>query len=150
MTLRVRYAAPGLLVYRLCVDSEGVIELAVLVVLLRHVVQELNRQKNRSRFHPVDLAPVFRANRELSDLAKVLGLTMATGAAAVGWHYFWKAVAKRFAVRGATAAALSAADGPLPVGELIAAGLAVWTIVDIIRLSDELWRDAAEIQRREA
>jgi hypothetical protein len=142
--------APGLIVYKLCLDSKEVLELATLAVLLRHIVREINKQKGSGRFGPVDLAPVFRQNQQLGDLARTLGLTLAAAGAAVGWKHFWKAVAARFAVRGAAAATLTAADGPLPVGDLLAAGLAVWTVVDIIRLSDELWHDAAVIARREA
>lgn len=85
-------------------------------------------------------------------MATTLGLVMAVGAgvaAAVTWRHFWRAVIVRFAVRGAAALGLAAVDGPLPVGDLIAAGLAVWTIVDIIRLSDELWRDASVIAQQE-
>jgi len=59
-------------------------------------------------------------------------------------------VVKRFALRGALAATLAAVDGPLPVGDLIAVGLSIWTIVDIIRLSDQLWKDALEISREGA
>ncbi len=150
VTLRVRRAAPGLIVYKLCVDSEGVIELATLAALLRYIVTQMNRQKGSGGFRPIDLQPAFRSNQQLGDLARTLGLTLAVAGAAVGWRYFWKAVAVRFAARGATAAVLAAADGPLPVGDLVAAGLAIWTVVDIIRLSDQLWMDAAQIQARGA
>lgn len=151
VTLRVRRAAEGLIVYKLCVDAQGVIELATLVLILRYIIGEMNRQKGSGRFRPVDLVPVFRRDRQLADLAKTLGLSfVAAGAAAVGWRFFWKAVVKRFAVRAAAGAVLAAADGPLPVGDLIAAGMAVWTIVDIIRLKDELWKDAAQIARQGA
>lgn len=149
--LRVRRTAPGLIVYKLCLESEGVLELATLAVLLRYIVRAMNRQKGSGRFRPIDLAPAFRSNQQLADLARTLGLTLAVATAgAVGWKYFWKAVAKRFAVRGVAAGVLAAADGPLPIGDLVAAGLALWTVVDIIRLSDELWREASEIARREA
>ncbi len=55
------------------------------------------------------------------------------------WRRFWQVVIKRFAIRGAVAAGLSAADGPLPVGELIAIGIAIWTLWDLFRLWNELW-----------
>lgn len=149
--LRVRRDVPGLILYKLCLESQDAIELATLIILLRYIVREMNKQRGSGRFRPVDLAPVFRDNQQLTDLARTLGLTLVvTATAAVGWRHFWKAVAARFAVRGAAAAVLAGADGPLPVGDLFAAGLAVWTVVDIIRLSDELWRDAADIARREA
>lgn len=153
-TLRVRRAAPGLLVYKLCLRSEGVMELATLAVLLRYIVRQMNNQRNTGHFRPVDMEPVFRSSQQLSDLAQRLGLvltaTAGAAAVAVGWKHFWKAVVARFAVRGAAAAALTAVDGPLPIGDLVAAGLALWTVVDIVRLSDELWGDAREIARREA
>jgi hypothetical protein len=150
-TFRARLAAPGLIVYQICLDVQGVLELATLAALLRYIVREMNKQKGSGRFQPVDLAPAFREDQHLHDLARTLGLTLVvTAAAAVGWRYFWKAVAIRFAVRGAAAAALEATTGPLLVGNLLALGLAIWTVVDIIRLSDELWRDAEAIKRRES
>ena len=88
---------------------------------------------------------------ELSDLAKVIGLAVAArvgvASARAGWRHFWKAVVARFAVRGTVAVALASADGPLPVGDLVAAGLALWTVIDIIRYGPELWRDAERIAR---
>lgn len=148
--LKIRLIGPGLIVYKLCVDSNGMLELATLAALLRYIIKKMNEQRGSRTFRPVDLRPAFAREGELSGLAKAMGLVMATGAAAVGWKYFWKAVAKRFAIRGATAALLAAADGPLPVGDLIAAGFAIWTVVDIIRFSSELWSDAAVIARQEA
>jgi hypothetical protein len=121
---------------------------------LRLVVLEMNKQRGRGRFRPVDLRPVFQSDRSLDDLARILGLTAVTVAAGVAvratWRHFWTAVARRFAVRGAAAAALSAADGPLPVGELVSLGIGLWTVIDIIRLSGDLWRDAEMIARTEA
>ncbi len=144
--LKTESAQPGLIVYRLCLDSEVTMDLVTLATLLRYIVRKLNEQQGKPSFRPVDLQPAFAREGELASLARTLGLTMATAAAGVvGWKFFWKAVAQRFAARGATAALLAAADGPLPVGELIAAGMAVWTVVDIIRFSDALWIDAARI-----
>ena len=74
----------------------------------------------------------------------------ASGSSGASLRNFWKAVVARFAVRGATAAGLAAADGPLPVGDLIALGLTLWTVIDIIRYSDQLWRDADRIARQGA
>lgn len=148
VTMKVRRANPGLLLYKLCVDANGVIELATLIILLRYIIRQMNAQKGSGRFRPVDLQPAFRNNQQLADLARTLGITLAvTATAAVGWRFFWKAVAKRFAVRGAAAVTLAAADGPLPIGDLVAAGMALWTVVDIIRLNDELWREAARIKQ---
>lgn len=56
------------------------------------------------------------------------------------WQAFWKVVVKRFGIRGGAAAVFSAADGPLPVGELISIGLLAWTIIDIVRFWNELWQ----------
>jgi hypothetical protein len=61
------------------------------------------------------------------------------------WRHFWRVVIRRFALRGAVALSLAAADGPLPVGDLIAAGMAIMTVIDIINLWDELWREADRI-----
>ncbi|MFO0820010.1 MAG: hypothetical protein U1A77_18820 [Pirellulales bacterium] len=152
VVLRVRRVQPGLILYKLCLESQvPLLEVAALALLLRYVVREMNKLKGMRGFQPIDLAPLFA--RELWDLARGLGLVgVGVGAGValgrrVGWRYFWKAVVKRFAVRGTAAAALSAADGPLPVGELISLGIAVWTVIDIVRLHDELWRDAEGIAR---
>ena len=66
-----------------------------------------------------------------------------------GWRFFWRAVARRFAVRGAAAAVLAAADGPLPIGDLISLGLALWTIWEIVQLWDALWGEAVQEQQAE-
>lgn len=66
------------------------------------------------------------------------------------WRHFWRTVIRRFALRGATMVALAAADGPLPIGELIDIGLAIWTIWEIINLWDELWEEAETIARTES
>jgi|GEM_PF-3678149 len=70
-------------------------------------------------------------------------LVLPAATAAVPWSLFWKEVIKRFAVRGATAAGLALIDGPLPIGDLIALGLSIWTIYEIIELWDVLWAAAA-------
>lgn len=149
--LRAKLQMPGLIVYRICLESAVELDVVTLAILLRFIVRELNRQSGSGSFRPVDLGPAFAREGQLNQLARTLGMGAVAGAAGaaavVGWKYFWKAVAKKFAVRGATMAALSVADGPLPVGELISIGIAVWTVVDIIRLSDELWNEAAQLQR---
>lgn len=153
-TLRVRRVAPGLIVYKLCLETDGELELATLAVLLAYIVRQMNQQRGSGRFRPIDLQPAFQNNQQLTDLARTLGLTFAAaataGVIAVGWRHFWKAVIARFALRGAVALGLAAVDGPLPIGDLVAVGLTIWTVVDIVRLSDELWRDAGQIAREEA
>jgi hypothetical protein len=80
------------------------------------------------------------AARELArrSVARQAGRTLQRA----GWRQFWRAVVRRFAIRGAAALALTAADGPLPIGDLIAVGLALWTIWEIIEIWDVLWQDA--------
>ena len=145
ITLKSELIGPGLIAYQLCLQSNALLDLLSLSALLRYVIKKMNEQAGAKTFRPIDLKPAFAAEGELAALAKTLGLVFATTAVAVGWSFFWKAVVKRFAVRGATAAFLAAADGPLPVGDLLAAGLAIWTVIDVIRLSNELWADAAVI-----
>lgn len=151
VVLRAHRANPGLILYKLCVDTNSTLELATLLALLAYIIREMNKQARASDFRPIDLAPALRSDQALSELARTLSIaTGAAAAATVGWKYFWRAVAKRFAVRATTAAAIAAADGPLPVGDLIAAGMTIWTVIDIVRLSDELWRDARNIARIES
>ena len=80
----------------------------------------------------------------------VEGLAMPTAAAvaSVPWSLFWRQVIKRFAIRGAAAIGLTVIDGPLPIGDLIALGLTIWTIYEIISLWDVLWAAAAEEMAR--
>lgn len=61
------------------------------------------------------------------------------------WRHFWQAVARRFGIRGAAALGLSAADGPLPIGELISLGIAIWTIAEIVYYWDEIWAAASQL-----
>lgn len=141
-----RLIGPGLIAYKICVNTEGVVDVVALSALLALVVKEMNKSSNS--ISALDLQPIF-ARKELLELARNLGIA-ATGItlATVGWRFFWKAVIKRFAARGSTAAFLSALDGPAPVGELLAVGLGIWTIVDIVRFSDEIWREAENIARQ--
>jgi rhodanese-related sulfurtransferase len=62
------------------------------------------------------------------------------------WRKFWQAAVKRLGVRGTAAATLMAADGPLVFGDLVAAGLTLWTIYDLVVLWYEIWAvvDGAE------
>jgi hypothetical protein len=89
---------------------------------------------------------------EVSVAVGVAGATTMTVAAArkVAWKHFWQAVIRRFALRGAVAAGLSAADGPLPFGELISVGMAAATAIEIIVIWDDLWRQAEGIAAEEA
>ncbi|MGY1690596.1 eCIS core domain-containing protein [Geodermatophilus sp. SYSU D01105] len=115
----------------------------------------------RGRRVPVEVpAPVPAEERErerqrLEREARTRGTAIAVGTAGAAavtavvgralWRHFWQVVARRFAVRGAAALALAAADGPLPFGELIDVGLAVVTIVQIGIEWEELWRQADEL-----
>jgi hypothetical protein len=74
--------------------------------------------------------------------AGATGAVVAMVAGRALWRHFWRIVAERFAVRGAVAVALAAADGPLPFGELADLGLAAVTIVQITIEWNELWRQA--------
>lgn len=149
VTLKADLKEQGLITYKLCLESDKDLDLEVLAALLRYVIQQMNKQAKQKTFTPVDLEPAFAREGQLTAFATALGLTAMTVVAAVGWKYFWKAVIKRFAIRGAIAATLAAADGPLPVGDLIAVGMAIWTIIDVIRFSSALWDEAARIKAQE-
>jgi hypothetical protein len=151
VVLRVGRRQPGLILYEVCVESKvAVPDVATLAALLAYVIRQLNNQRLSRQFRPVDLAPVF--SKDLRNVALALGITgvaVAAGVAArdVGWKFFWRAVVKRFAVRGAVAEALAVASGPIPVGELIDLGLGVWTVIDIVRDYDQLWLDAGRLSQ---
>lgn len=152
--LKVRYAQIGLLVYKLCIETNGIVELSALLILLKFIIRMINQDRHRYQngFRPIDLAPVFQSEKNLVDLAAKLGVLTAGSAIIIRakWKHFWQAVIKRFALRGAAALGLTAADGPLPVGDLIALGLTIWMIIDIISLYDVLWRDAERIAAQTA
>lgn len=84
-------------------------------------------------------------------------VAVAVGAGAVAtaiaghalWRHFWRAVAERFALRGAVALSLAAIDGPLPFGEILDIGLGLATAVEIFVVCDDLWRDADRIAAAE-
>ena len=78
------------------------------------------------------------------------GSALAAIAGRALWRHFWRAVIERFAVRGAIALALSAADGPLPFGELVSLGLAIVTVAQIISDWNDLWREADRIAAERA
>jgi len=52
------------------------------------------------------------------------------------WRMFWKLMVRKVGAKGAVAAILVGMDGPLPVGDLIAAGLTVWMMYDMYLLID--------------
>lgn len=145
--LTTRLKGPGFITYQLCLECNGILQWATLAAILRYIIGEIIKQQGQPIFRPIDLVPAFARAGHLAALATALGLTM-VAANSVPWRYFWRAVARRFAARGALAALLSGADGPLPFGELAAAGMAIWTVIDVIRLSDSLWMEASELQRQ--
>lgn len=83
--------------------------------------------------------------------------TVAVGVGAVAtavvgralWRHFWRAVAQRFALRGAVALSLAAIDGPLPFGEIVDIGIGVATAIEIFVVWGDLWREADRIAAAE-
>ncbi len=63
------------------------------------------------------------------------------------WRIFWEKVAARFALRAAASATVAFIDGPMPFGDLIALGMTLWMIYDLIEAWDEIW-EAVEVQQR--
>jgi hypothetical protein len=59
------------------------------------------------------------------------------------WREFWKRVAAWLAKRGIAIGVVAAADGPLPIGDIIALGLSVWAIYELIQLWDTLFEEVA-------
>jgi hypothetical protein len=126
VTIRTAWCAPGMLVYSVTMGADpGPV-----------AVPEKQRETERERLA-----------RQALERGVVIGA--AAGVAAVAgralWRHFWRVVATRFAARGAVAALLAAADGPLPFGELIDAGLAVVTVIQIGVEWNELWRQADQL-----
>jgi len=133
LQLRTAWCTPGLLTYS--VNASG-----------------------GERFVPVPQAERNVSRQSIRNDALRRGATAALaigGAAVVAvagralWRHFWSVVARRFAIRGAAALALSAADGPLPFGELVSLGLGAITIVQIIQDWNELWHEADQVAAAE-
>lgn len=155
--IKVRFKAwlmgPGLIVYSVCIEYNEKADLRSLAPLLFFVLIKMNEQKGKKTFRPIDLGPAFAKEGQLSSLARTLGIVMVSGVAAavvVGWRHFWKAVVVRFAPKAALAAFLVGCDGPLPIGDLIGAGMSLIMVVDVIRYSKEIWEEARTIALEEA
>lgn len=147
--LLVRRAVPGLLVYRLDLESNENVDLVVRLALLAFIAAKLAAMKKLRVFKPIDLTGAL-SHRSIAQFATDMGLVAASGAgAAIGYRYFWKAVIKRYGARITASGVLAAADGPLPVGDLVAAGLSLFTVIQIVRDSRELWIEARNIKARE-
>jgi hypothetical protein len=78
----------------------------------------------------------------------IMATTIAVGAVPLGipeelvWKEFRKRIAAWLAKRGIVAGALALADGPLPIGDILAIGLAIWTAIELISLLSKFWEDA--------
>lgn len=141
---------PGLITYKICIEGNKLKELDSTMVLLNYIIKKIAAQKNSKTFVPVNLTHALSSEGDFSSFSKKLGIAFSSGlGATVGWKYFWKAVVKRYALRGTVAAGLSAADGPLPLGEILALGMGVFTMLDIILSSDQLWNEATKIRNDE-
>lgn len=65
------------------------------------------------------------------------------------WQRFWQLVGKKFGVRITAAGAAAIADGPLPFGDLISAGLALWMVWDLVENWDTYWQETVKEVERE-
>ncbi|BDA84740.1 hypothetical protein Sa4125_22820 [Aureimonas sp. SA4125] len=132
--IRTAWCGPGLMAYN--VKRHG----RVPVPATRRVgVRERNRERVRIEADP-RLVPV------------VVGAGATAAVVVAGralWPHFWRVVATRFAIRGTAMLALSAADGPLPVGELLSLGIALVTVAQIASDWNDLWREADAVASRE-
>ncbi|WP_276140294.1 hypothetical protein [Rhodococcus sp. T2V] len=123
--LKTAWCTAGLLAYSVTVSGEPVVV----------PVAQPRRTEARERLR------AGAANRGLVVAAGTAGVVAGVAGRAL-WKHFWKVVVTRFAVRGALAAGLAAVDGPLPIGDLIALGMTLVTIGQIIADWDDIWREA--------
>jgi hypothetical protein len=133
--LRTAWCTPGLLAYSVSASAEENIRVPV-PQAQREASRRTLRNEAQSRAVPI-----------------AVGLGATAVAAVAGralWRHFWRVVIQRFAIRGAIALGLSAADGPLPFGELVSLGLGVVTAVQIIQDWNDLWREADRVAAEEA
>ena len=108
------------------------------------VVSKSEREETREQYRESagERIPAAAAAAAATGVAVVAGRAL--------WRHFWRAVATRFALRGAVAVGLAAADGPLPFGEIIDLGIAVATAIEIFVVWNDLWREADRIAAQEA
>lgn len=132
--LRTAWCTPGLLAYTVNVSGQPIVV----------PVPQTRRNEERQRLRN-------EANTRAIPVAVGIGATAVVAVAGRAlWRHFWRAVIQRFAIRGAIALGLSAADGPLLFGELVSLGLAVVTIIQIIQDWNDLWREADRISASES
>ena len=127
--LRTAWCTPGLLAYTVNVSGEP--------VLVRVPGAQRVEARNRLQRETISQGIPIAVGVGATAVAAVAGRAL--------WRHFWRAVIERFAIRGAIALGLSAADGPLPFGELISLGLAVVTVIQIISDWNDLWSEADRI-----
>jgi hypothetical protein len=126
--LKTAWCGPGLMAYSVSLSGQP--------VPIRVPQSRRNEERQRLRDGSRGAVPAMVA-------AGAAAVTVVAGRAL--WRHFWRAVIERFAIRGAVALGLSAADGPLPFGELISLGMAVVTVVQIVNDWNDLWREADRI-----
>lgn len=126
--LRTAWCTPGLLAYTVSISGEPI------VVPVPQPQRDAEQQRLREA-----------AARRALPIAVAGTAVVATVAGRALWRHFWRVVVQRFAIRGAAALALSAADGPLPFGELISLGMAIVTIGQIAYEWNDLWSRADQI-----
>lgn len=147
--LRTAWCAPGLIAYAVNVSGER--ETAPEPVLVPPLVDVRSRRQAQEYLSEESGR---RTSPSGSRTGPGAGVVAAAAAVAVGaeaiagralWRHFWRVVIRRFAVRGATALALAAIDGPLPLGDLLSLGLAIVTVYQILDDWNDLWREADQI-----
>lgn len=115
---------------------------------LTHVVQDQNNQyKNEYKINRYQLPEL---PEEISAYRKLIQLIESTVASRVLLRFFWRVIGRRFEVRITAAVATALADGPEPfIGDLIALGISIWTIVEIVNHWDEIWAEAEQLAAQE-
>ena len=96
---------------------------------------------NVSESDEAQINQVFQAGIPTA-IVGTYGTTLGTK---VIWRTFGAVIAQRFGAVAVKALGLSAADGLLPVGEAVAAGLLVATAVKIAKNWDKLWAETEKI-----
>lgn len=131
--VKTAWCSPGLLGYTVSASA----------VPIKVPVPSPERSKERERYRKTagDRIPV--------EVAVGAGAVATVVAGRALWRHFWSAVAKRFAIRGAVAVGLAAADGPLPFGELLDIGIGVVTAIEILVMWNDLWYEADRIASEE-
>lgn len=149
VALTTRLLQPGLVVYRVGINSNQNIHKDILEGVLKHVILESNKQhKIHKPFRLIDITSFLAPADELAKFAKEkFGIRIASAQdKTVGWKYFWKAIGERYLRSNYFNTDITYS---LTVVQMLTMGLSIFNIFDIIEKYGKIWHEASELRKKE-